>query len=753
MLFSQRRSLASCTARAAATVRALTLDRLLYLGALVTVAQGTVVTALYAWAGDKSIYRHRMVLAAGATVLAAGLIWTARSIAHAKKRHGRWWPQPTALPGRDSLFVRVTVCSILGWLVLMTYPAWLALSRNPYEDVTWLGWGLQDYRWFIGTYLVTIASVVALPPLFAKLFERDDRPVVVSVTQAKRSGLNAAAALLLGMAFSLALFAPPWNIELGSGQVGDHDVHLSQLQAIHEGATPYLGPASIQYGPGSQLFQYAYMVLSGKFSFAGYRESYAVLALIGFAIVAATYLGTLGLFYGTLAAFLALYISPFFMFGWNGPVFAAFFGWANPFRYMGAFVVVALLPWVLQATRGWRNTRALATGMLWGAFSWMSQENLAITLASAALFLTAAWALAWYSRRQVLGTVMNAAAGLLLFWLPVLTYYGLRHELGRFVEGYFLVPQFVAAGMSNTPWDTESNKGWNAAFFLTPWFFLGAAWIAMFDWRRRKFADAVGPDRRHLLGFVCVSLVCFTGALFRKDSSHFINVLIAVPAVVAALWSHAARPGEPILLRLFLALAVAAFVAVFPGSRQLTLFPSRHLSAAWTRVTNGPSPPSASAWSNDHGVAFRRAGDFVSSDYPIYEGAMPARAFFETMEEVRTRVGNRPAYVQSFPQVPPYLVYFFADLRPGPILFDPGTMVFHSGIEQRFLRHMEDHCREFDAVIGTDPTAREVQIFRACHDGVSETRNVVSGNPYYVWTSGNSSEAARQTDDHVGPSR
>ena len=727
----------SYTAKAAATVRGLTLDWLLYLGALVTVAQGTMVTVLYAWAGDESINRHRVVLAAGLTVLAAGLIWTARSIGNAKQRHGRWWPQTPRVPGRDSLFVRVTLCSIVGWLVLMTYPAWLALSRNPYEDVTWLGWGLQDNRWFIATYLVAIASVVVLPPLFAKLFERDESPAAVSVKRAKRSAVNAASVVLLGMAISLALFAPPWNIELGSGQAGDHDVHLSQLQAIHEGATPYIGPASIQYGPGSQMFQYAYMVLSGKFSFAGYRESYAALALVGFAIVAVTYLGTLGPFYGTLAAILALYISPFFMFSWNGPVFVAFWGWANPFRYMGAFVVMALLPWVLPSTRGWRNTRALATGMLWGAFSWMSQENLAITLASATFFSAVTWALGWYSRQQILGTAMNAAAGLSLFWLPVLAYYAARDELGRFVEGYFLVLQFVAAGMSNTPWDTESNKGWNAAFYLTPWFLLGGAWIAMFDWRRRRFANPVEQDRRQLLAFVCVSLVCFTGALFRKDSSHFINVLIGLPAVVVALWRHAARSGQPILLRLFLALAVAAFVAVFPGSRQLTLFPSRYLSAPWTRFTNGLSPPSASAWKSDHGVAFRRAGDFVSDDYLIYEGAMPARAFFETMEEVRARVGKRLAYVHSFPQVPPDLVYFFADLRPGPILFNPGTMVFHSGIEQRFLRHMEDHCREFDAVIGTDPTAREVQIFRTCHEGVSETQNAVSGNPYYVWTSVN----------------
>ena len=709
-----------------ATARRLTLDRLLVLGAFVTATQGALVILLYALAGDGSAW-HRRVLSAGLTALAAGLIWAATSIASARRKHGRWWPPPY-VAGCNSLSVRVALCSVVGWIVLMTYPAWLTLSKNPYDDVTWLGWGFQDYRWLIATYLVSMTAAVALPPLFARLFEHDERRAVPPL---KRSIVNTVSAVVLGVAFSVALFAPPWNIELGSGEVGDHDVHLSQLQAIRQGATPYIGPASIQYGPGSQIFQYAYMALSGKFSLAGYRESYAALALIGFAIVAAAYLGTLGLFCGTLATILALYISPFSMFTWNGPVLVAFWGWANPFRYMGAFVVMALLPWMLRSSRGWRNTPALGTGVMWGAFCWMAQENLPMTLASAGFFVTIAWSLGWYSRRQVLSTTLNAVAGLSLFWLPILGYYAARHDLGRFVEGYFLVSQFVAAGMSNTPWDPGSNRGWNAAFYLTPWFLLAAAWIAMFEWRRWRFADAAHDDRRHLLSFVCLSLVCFTGALFRKDSSHFVNVLIGLPAVVAALGRHAVGSSEPIPLRALIAVAIVSFVAVFPGSRELTHFPARYLSEPWTRFTSGPLPPPA--WERDDGVAFRRAGDFVSGDYPIFADAMPARAFLETMEEIRTLVGSRPVYVQSFPKVPPEIVYFFADLRPGPILFDVSTMVFHSGIQQRFLRHMEDHCAEFAAVIGTDPTAREVEIFRRCHEVVSETQRAVSGSHYYVW--------------------
>lgn len=619
--------------------------------------------------------------------------------------------------------------SLVGWLVLMAYPAWLVFATNPFSGVTWLAWGLQDYRWLIASYLVTVLSTVVLPPLCARLLSTGPPAAIPPYGDGRWVGRSIRSSLV-GTAFALAIFAPPWNVERGNGEVGNHDVHLSQLQAIHKGSLPYVGPASVQYGPGSQMLQYAHMSLAGKFTLAGYRESYALTALIGLAVFTSVSVGVLGLAYGLLAAVLALYLSPFAFLGWDGPVFTGFFGWANPFRYMGAFVVMALMPSLVAASRGWRNVPALAAGLVWGAFTWMSQENLSGTCLAAALFLTAAWSLGCCSFAQVRGAVVNAVIGLTAFWLPVLAYYAAYGELSRFVEGYFLISRFVAAGMSNTPWSGETV--WTAAFYLTPWFLLAAAWAAIFDLPAKTFAVPLPAGRQRLLALVCLSLACFTAALFRKDSSHFVNVLIGLPAVMVALAKETPRITPRWLPRLLLIGSIVALATLFPTHSRMMRFVPDYLRYPWARFWND-QPPLTSAWAHEPGPAFRRAGDFVSGDYRIYTGAMPARAFFETMNEVSQIVGDRAVFVHSFPRVPPEIVYFFADLRPGPILFNVSTMVFHTGIQQRFLRHMEEHCREIEAIVGTDAMTQEVALFRRCHSMVVEIPKVIDGSPYVIW--------------------
>ena len=474
------------------------------------------------------------------------------------------------------------------------------------------------------------------------------------------------------------------------------------------------------------------MSLTGKFSIAGSRESYALLALIGLAVFTSVSVGVLGLVSGLLAAVLALYVSPFAFFSWNGPVLSGFFGWGNPLRYMGAFVVTALLPSLVAATRGWRNVPALATGLVWGFFSWMSQENLSGTCLAAALFLPTAWSLGCCSVIQIRGAIVNAAIGLTVFWLPVLGYYAVHGELSRFLEGYFLVSRFVAAGMSNTPWSGEPL--WTAAFYLTPVFLLAAAWATVFDWPKRRFAVPLSAGRLRLLAFVCLSLACFTAALFRKDSSHFVNVLIGLPAVMVALAVETPRITPRLLLRILLVASIVTMAMLFPTRVRMTRFVPDFLGRPWARFANDPRRLPA-AWANEPGPAFRRAGDFVSGEYRIYPDAMPARVFLESMNEMNRIVGDRPVFVHSFPRVPPEIVYFFADLRPGPILFNVSTMVFNTGIQQRFLRHMDEHCQEFEAIVGTDATAQEVSMFQRCHPMAIEIRKTVDDSPYYIWLS------------------
>ena len=340
-------------------------------------------------------------------------------------------------------------------------------------------------------YFIAIGAIVALPPLASRWLEPGvvTEPPPVARFRLARPVL----ALVYGAVVSAILFAPPWNIARTSGQVGDHDVHLSQLQAIHTGTLPYIGPASIQYRAGLQLLQYAYMTRTGKFSLLGYRETYPLFQLVAFACFTAAAVGSTGFVYGTLIAFLALYLSPFNMLHWGGDVFNGFLGWANPLRYVGTFVVVSLLPPVLRRAGRTVTVPALLLGVVWGLFTWLSQENLMSTVLAGGLFVVVAWALRACSFAQARRTVLGLGLGWLVVVVPILAFYATRGELGRFVAGYFLVPRFVAAGMSNTPWNWQIETDWNAAFVLTPILFFGVACLTTFDWPHRRFARHFPP--------------------------------------------------------------------------------------------------------------------------------------------------------------------------------------------------------------------------------------------------------------------
>ena len=109
------------------------------------------------------------------------------------------------------------------------------------------------------------------------------------------------------------------------------------------------------------------------------------------------------------------------------------------------------------------------------------------------LFVVVAWALRACSFAQARRTVLGLGLGWLVVVVPILAFYATRGELGRFVAGYVLVPRFVAAGMSNTPWNWQIETDWNAAFVLTPVLFFGVACLTTFDWPHRRFAAPLSP--------------------------------------------------------------------------------------------------------------------------------------------------------------------------------------------------------------------------------------------------------------------
>ena len=95
-----------------------------------------------------------------------------------------------------------------------------------------------------------------------------DRPVRAAWRGLARAPvIRATAGILTAIAIAWYLYGPPWYLS-GPGASGigfQEDVFLNGFQAISKGAVPYVGPASVQYGPGAQLLSYLYMRHIGTF--------------------------------------------------------------------------------------------------------------------------------------------------------------------------------------------------------------------------------------------------------------------------------------------------------------------------------------------------------------------------------------------------------------------------------------------------------------------------------------------------------
>src|SRR5204862_1940914 len=117
--------------------------------------------------------------------------------------------------------------------------------------------------------------------------------------------------------------------------------------------------------------------------------------------------------------------------------------------------------------------------------------------------------------------------------LPVLLYYGIHGAAGAFIHNYFLNPRAVAMGFSNTWWPTQnSTLPERYSYYLTLPFLLALALGTLWQLRPLRLAAPLEFRRARFLAFICVQLVCYQTSVFRSDSSHVRNTMIALPFVL-----------------------------------------------------------------------------------------------------------------------------------------------------------------------------------------------------------------------------
>ena len=635
--------------------------------------------------------------------------------------------------------------------VLLLIPVWLLAARTHASTEHWLAFGFFDKRWLLATFLLgTIGSMLVVTgvsqvvraagsaPGSWQAWARaavaaGDVPTVRATPLSWRRTLALSAGAVALAAF---FFAPPWHVALS--QVDAHETPmLGGVQAIANGAVPYIGPSAVQYGPGSELIHYLYLDKIGGFNVEAFRQSTVLIYWLAATIFFLTILLRVPTKVALLACLASVLVFPtlqMIAFQPDGSVdnqikdtMEGVWGWPNAMRYVGVFAVAMVFPAVARRpTRRSILLSGAALGLLWGLTCFIAQEN----LAGGAIALGALAALLGLSQTIDLRSLRDALVGVALGFAAVaaavLGYYAANGDLGRFLDLYYLVPSAVAAGYSDTAWFDVG--GWGRMYYALP-FLLGAlCLLSLVRLHPLRVARRWEPERVLLVSALVATSASYLGALTRADPSHLINASLAVPVALVLAIAYLPRllDVESIGRRRLAAVAlVAASLAMLPlnqltetGNRirsPLERFSYEDPAIEWQRA----DPDSVAAERLGSGI-LHRPGQWCCSylRYPV-----SVREFAAIVNRLHQVVGDRRTYVANFiDDLYPGGAYFLADLKPAPILFEPITMAINQRRLDEFLAYFEDHISEVQAIVAVYPDLREVKVFKAAYPDYRETR-------------------------------
>jgi hypothetical protein len=612
---------------------------------------------------------------------------------------------------------------ILGLFV----PAYLYVWRTPWESYDWDGFYL-DKRWLLALYWMAIGTFLVLPHLISRVARAGAQEAPLPYGRSSVSGWHALALKIFACAALSWYFAgPPWHLERNHREIDGHEqVNLGPLQAIEKGYLPYTGPASSQYGPGSQMLTFAVMKWRGQFNLIGYREAGALLHLLtafGICLTAALFLD------GWMLApvmLLALAYSPlgFFYYESNGAL-EGFYGWANGLRYLGAALFLGGLPVVLRA----RPAAAVALGSALGLFCFMSQENLSTAMTAAALLLVLLWLTGTETAASLVRCLVRIVAGFVAVWIPVLIVYAARGALGALVRGYLLFGAGVAHGFLNSWWLSPADSPQYHAYLYTGVLLIAIGIGTLFDFHTGRLRGPLDPRQTRLLAFVCAAAAAYAVALFRSDSWHQRNTTAALPFVLLLTFGDLPRWSTPAgWLRWTMRAAIAAIVLwVYPLIGDFALNIVSELRAPLQRFSPYNAPPAPPA---DPRIPFQRATRYLSDEPVVCEGSVGMHAFLEEMSALRDIVGTRRTMVIAFPSLYPGVVNFIADLTPAPHFLAREMLM--PNLRAESLAWLKSHIAAYDCIITDDLDDPETAAFRHQYPDARVVTRSLGGDKYYI---------------------
>jgi len=591
------------------------------------------------------------------------------------------------------------------------------LTAGAPQSVEWYNFGFLDERWLVLGYWLGVASLLLVPlwVMRTQSFWRDTATAGIGRAE-PRGGLRVVIALV---AYTLWL-GPPWNLELLARPMEWHEIaHLGPLQALLAGKDFYLDSGT-QYGPGMQILSLRYLENFGV-SLLRFREFWLWTNFVGGLIV----VGWMARLFPAVPLFLGLiafrFLSPFHFFeAVDGGSYTFFFGWASCARYAGAIHAVLGLAWVLgrpspaddSATTSAERIFLLVSGIVWGFFVQISQENLGCGIAGIGLLAAFAWLTRAAAPRRLFAIAAPFAVGTLIAVLPMLALFAGAGELHGFLRRYFEIGSYVASGYSNTPlqegWDTPTGL----LFRAVPLAAIAVFAVASFD---RSLPRA---QRTTTAAVAILALACFAPALLRTDPAHIIAAATPVGLLVAAGCFAMRRDAAP-ASRLIAVVAVLPLLACLRFADLATL--AREPLARVRAVAAADQPRE---------VVGGRVGYRYDLDAPYSVfSELPLGEFLELNRRIHQVVGDRPVEISSAIGTRGHW-YFFGGLRPNMPDPEPSMTIVNSRLRVRYLAELDQ--LGIPCLISTGPQDVEFRIYHDQPGSREEWTLPTSEKTFYV---------------------
>ncbi len=551
-----------------------------------------------------------------------------------------------------------------------------ALYPPGIEKSTLKAWGYLDKRWMIILYLLGI-GLVYLPGLCKRAIDAL-APSSDETATSRRAwfpqdwdGFWADAANLLnrGLAASIigcvlavlyVSYSIPGTLER---PLDAHEaLHLGSLQAISQGAQPYI-EAQTQYGPGHQLATYKLMQ-STEFTLRGFRAAHLVINMISVALLFSLLLFAFGWPLGVGAIFVALMVSPLLAITW--------LGWGILPRWIGPVVVGALAPLILWSDirTGLRYPLFLGIGAVCGGLAWFAQENFSTSILTAFLILAAAIICGRTSIRtgillaMTFVVVETATLMFLLSWLV-----GPGH-LAQAFSMYMRWGSLVFSGIANATW-AEPKSGWKWAYYLAPVIIAGITALALYPLRYFGQLDG-NRGVGQLLGMAAAAASLALLPMFRADTVHFIGPSTALaPFMVLSVAYLPNQMSSRFWARMSIRAAlIIAFLQIYPfppgigGVKENTHLMNLEKTYAGLGALHDLWRGESTAGSGkDFDDLVRRLGFRPRPEEPCCSNNdWSYQELAQALREIRSAAAGRSVLVEKMTGVEASSVYFLADL-------------------------------------------------------------------------------------------